>query len=153
MMHNLCLHCRLSLPPSLPPSLPSLSLPLSLPLHLSLCLAEDDDWRDVCRTVSGLSAKWTKLARNLGLSANLIDSIACENPSSVDDCLSQALVQWLRCNYNQARKEPPSWRMLAKAVKPLSGRLFNDIKKEHPSKDFAFHGFLRRELNLRASAC
>ena len=93
------------------------------------------------------------MARNLGLRANLIAVIARENPSSVDDCLSQVLVEWLQCNYSQAGKEPPSWRTLAKAVKLLSGRLFADIKKEHPSKDFVFNGFLRRELNLRASTC
>ena len=109
-------------------------------LHLAL---DEDDWKEVCQSVGGLSANWRKLARHLGLDANSIDTIAHENTLSMNECLSQALIYWLRCNYNVRRNGYPSWRTLAKAVKPLNGLLFNDIKKAHPSKlDICHHVFL-----------
>jgi hypothetical protein len=116
-----------------PPPL-SLSVSLSLPFEIYFPYLAEDDWRDVCRSVSDLSAPWRELARHLGLDANRIDTIARENPLSMDECLSQVLIYWLRCNCNPKRNGYPSWRTLAKAVKPLNGRLFNDIKKAHPSK-------------------
>ena len=93
-----------------------------------------DHWDEVCRSVDGVSAKWKTLAKNLGLDANQIDIIARERPSSVNECLSGALDYWLRCNCNVKKYGYPSWRTLAKAVKPLDGSLFNDIKKAHPSE-------------------
>ena len=120
-----------------------------LPLHLSL-IAEAD-WNDVCQVVSGISADWKALARHLGLDANRIVTIARENPSSMDECLSQALKHWLRRNNSLRRNIRPSWRTLAEAVKPLNGSLFTDIKKAHPRKVFVFVLHTKRELKtLRA---
>ena len=92
-----------------------------------------DHWNEVCRSVDGVSARWETLAKNLGLDANCIGVIA-RDKHSVNECLSEALNYWLQCNYNERKYGYPSWRTLAKAVKPLDGSLFNDIKIAHPSK-------------------
>ena len=114
---------------------------------------DEDDWKEVCRSVSDLSAHWRGLARHLGLDANRIDTIARENPLSVD-CLSQALIYWLRCNYNLKRNGYPSWRTLAKAVKPLNGSLFSNIKKAHPSKLYRYLSlcFLMRKIETSTAS-
>ena len=142
MWHLLSSLSLISLFPFLPLRL-SPSLHLTFAFHPPLGTIDEDDWKEVCQSVDGLSANWKKLARHLGLDANSIDTIAHENTLSMNECLSQALIYWLRCNYNVRRNGYPSWRTLAKAVKPLNGVLFNDIKKAHPSKlDICSYVFL-----------
>ena len=145
-LFNCTISCGIFSPLSLISLFPSLPLRLSPSLHLTFAFhppLDEDDWKEVCQSVGGLSANWRKLARHLGLDANSIDTIAHENTLSMNECLSQALIYWLRCNYNVRRNGYPSWRTLAKAVKPLNGLLFNDIKKAHPSKlDICHHVFL-----------
>ena len=98
-----------------------------------LCL-DIDDLPDVLDAVeSSLSAKWKRLSTKLGIKTSSIDVIKSDNPGDAKACLYDALVDWLKMNYDHQRHGRPSWERLAKAVKSLDSALFEQIVKEHPS--------------------
>ncbi len=62
-----------------------------------------------------------------------MDTIETNNSQDVTRCLQLAIKDWLKLNYNYKKNGPPSWRMLAKSIRKLDGKLFNQIVHDHPA--------------------
>ena len=62
-----------------------------------------------------------------------MNTIESNHPKDAMRCLQLAIEDWLKLNYNYGKNGHPSWRMLAKAVRPLDGGLFKKIVFEHPA--------------------
>ena len=93
----------------------------------------DDDLGELCEVLSNLAGQWRTIANNLRLRDGSMNTIESDNSRSVTRCLQLAIRDWLKLNYNYERNGRPSWRMLAKAVRPLDGGLFEKIVREHPA--------------------
>ena len=83
--------------------------------------------------LSNLAGQWRAIATNLRLKNGSMDTIESDNSNKSVRCLQLAITDWLKLNYNYERNGRPSWRMLAKAIRELDGRLFNRIIYEHPA--------------------
>ena len=81
--------------------------------------------------VERLSPKWKRLAIKLHIDKYHTEIIQKNNPGDVQNCLIDALEEWLRQNYDSKRYGMPSWRTLAKSVRSLDQKLFQEIIKEH----------------------
>ena len=93
-----------------------------------------DDLLDVLGAVeSSLSANWKRFSTQLGIKTGSIEVIEHNHPRDAKACLYDALVDWLKMNYDHQRHGRPSWERLAKAVKSLDSALFEQIVKEHPN--------------------
>ena len=76
--------------------------------------------------------RWRTLATSLRLKDSSMNTIEKNNKDDVVRCLQLALTDWLRLNYNYEKHGKPSWKKLAKAVKPLDGNIFEKIVTEYP---------------------
>ena len=94
-------------------------------------LAEDNDWNIIIAECDSLSSKWRKLSTYLGLSRTLIDSIRENHPNDIDDCLSDALGQWIAQNYDTKKFGMPSWQTLLKAIALIDMQIFRKLASEH----------------------
>ena len=81
--------------------------------------------------VGDLAAEWELLAIRLGLRESTIKCTKADNPGNCRKCLYEILFEWLRWNYDYDKFGTPSWRILAKAVKPLNAAKFYDIVDAH----------------------
>ncbi len=70
--------------------------------------------------------KWRILATNLRLKDSSMNTIMRENRNNVRMCIQLAITDWLKLNCE------PSWRKLAKAVRPLNGNIFEKIVSMYP---------------------
>ena len=62
--------------------------------------AGDDDFQDVRLEVANLVAKWKDLGTSLGVRQSDLDTILSTNPHSLNDCLRETLLLWLRQSYD-----------------------------------------------------
>ena len=76
------------------------------------------------------AAKWNQLAGRLHLSIDCIDIIE-RNNRDVVRCLSEALKEWLKLEYNYVKYGKPSWKMLAESVRGLDNSLYEKIVKKY----------------------
>ncbi len=76
--------------------------------------------------------KLRTLATNLGLEDSSMNTIMRENSNSFVIILQNALTEWLQLNYDYEKNGKPSWRKLAKAVRPLNGNIFEKIVSMYP---------------------
>ncbi len=83
--------------------------------------------------IASLAAKWRIIATNLRLNDSSTETIQHDNYRDALGCLHLAIREWLKLNYNYEKNGRPSWRMLAKAIQNLDGRLFDKIILEHPA--------------------
>ena len=95
-------------------------------------LVDTDDHAEVLDSIESLSSSWRLFSTKLGLKHSALERIESDY-QGVMMRLSQALVEWLKLNYDHDRHGKPSWRRLAKAVKPLDYALFEKIANEHQS--------------------
>ena len=102
-----------------------------LAMKLNCSCLDIDDLLDVLDAVESLSGKWKMLSTKLGIKTSSIDVIEHNHPGDVKACLYDALVDWLKMNYDHQRHERPSWERLAKAVKSLDSGLFEQINMQH----------------------
>ncbi len=79
------------------------------------------------------TGRWRTLARNLRLRVPSMDTIETNNSSDAIKCLELALTDWLKLNYNYEKHGRPSWKKLAKAMKPLDGNIFESIVSKYPA--------------------
>ena len=70
------------------------------------------------------------LATKLGLRYSVLERIESDHQGVIMR-LFQALLQWLKLNYDHDRHGKPSWRRLAEAVKPLDHALFEKIANKY----------------------
>ncbi len=71
--------------------------------------------------------RWRTLATNLRLKDSTMNTIEKNDNNDVVRCLQLALMDWLKLNYNYEKNGKPSWKKLAKAMKPLDGNIFEKI--------------------------
>ena len=91
----------------------------------------DDDLGDVVEAVNTLAAVWDKFALKLRLKYDHIKVIKKDNPGDSEACLTEAMSEWLKENYNTAKFGVPSWRTLIKAVQAMDMALAHKIADKH----------------------
>jgi hypothetical protein len=91
--------------------------------------AEIDDWNIVVIECKSLAAKWEQLSIFLGLSCDTINNIKGSGDNY--HCWSEAVIHWIRQNYNTGTFGRPSWRTLLKAVAEVDKLLFERLATKH----------------------
>lgn len=81
--------------------------------------------------VKPLAASWRLLCNRLGIKESSLEVIAHNYPRNANMCLQQALVEWLKWNYEYWRHGKPSWRKLAEAIWSLDRALFDTVVEAH----------------------
>jgi len=94
-------------------------------------LSVDDDLADVLDAIETLAADWRKLAVRLRLKDSSMEVIQANHPGDCVSCLSDAIKDWLKMNYNVQRHGVPSWRSLVQAVAHVDKALALHIADEH----------------------
>ena len=96
-----------------------------------MCVDRNDDLSDVVDAVNGLAGEWSKLAIKLHLNDDDVKKLKKNNQGDSEECLKDAIVLWLKENYNTARFGHPSWRTLVEAVKGMNKALAIEIANSH----------------------
>ncbi len=97
-----------------------------------------EDIADIMEVLADFdTGRWRTLATNLRLRIPSLDTIETNNRSDVVRCLQLALTDWLRLNYNYEKHGKPSWKKLAKAMKPLDGNIFENIVSKYPGNNYS----------------
>ena len=78
----------------------------------------------------GEFSKWKDLGLNLGLSADSLEVIE-EDQRLTKGRVQAVLLKWLRKEYRVDKHEPPSWKALAEAVRPVNRALAMKIYDRH----------------------
>ncbi len=81
------------------------------------------------------TGRWRTLATNLRLKDSSMNTIKADNSNDVVRCLQLALTDWLKLNYNYEKNGKPSWKKLAKAMRPLDGNIFEKIFSKFPGNN------------------
>ena len=114
--------------------IPQCHVPLKcIPVYLFVetSYTEDDDWNVVFDECSSLASKWQQLSAYLGLNPSIIDRIKSNFQGDCLGCLSEALKEWIKMNYDTERFGKPSWKTLLKAIAKIDKQLFNRLATEH----------------------
>ena len=83
-------------------------------------LSDEDDFRDICRELVSIKAKYYELGVELGLPPGELDAIRKDH--AVDQAFNEVILRWLRQQYNIARFGRPTWKRLVEAVEsPIGG--------------------------------
>ena len=96
-------------------------------IWFSVMFSGKSDHQEVFDEVKSLAAKWEQLAGRLHLSTDCREIIRKNNPSDVVECLSTALKEWLKLEYDYEQYGKPSWKMLAESVQGLNNSLYEKI--------------------------
>ena len=93
-----------------------------------------DDIHEVRSVFSDFNAsKWKKVGRGLGISDARLDTISSDHlvQGGAEECLDQAVQEWLKRNYDDKKFGHPTWDHLANAVeKSREKHLANKIRKK-----------------------
>ncbi len=79
--------------------------------------------------------RWRTLTTSLRLKYSSMSTIKEAKKNDVVRCLQLALMDWLKLNYNYEKHGKPSWKKLAKAMRPLDGNIFKKIVLEFPGNN------------------
>ncbi len=82
------------------------------------------------------TGRWRTLATNLRLRISSMDNIETNNRNA-RRCLQLALTDWLKLNYNDEKNGRPSWKKLARAMRPLDGKIFEKIVTKYPGNNYS----------------
>lgn len=93
-----------------------------------------DDLADVLEAVEPLSGKWRMFSTKLGIKNSDLDLIGHNHHGDAHTCLYEALMVWLKLNYDLSKYGRPSWQRVAKTVSSLDYGLFERIAKMHTLK-------------------
>lgn len=66
------------------------------------------------------ASQWRPLCLNLGLTYNTLSNIENDYRGQVERQLEEGISEWLRKKYDQRKYDPPSWRVLVKALRNIS---------------------------------
>ena len=92
---------------------------------------EEDDWNVVFDECSSLASKWQQLSAYLGLKPSIVGRIKSDFQGDCLGCLSEALMEWIKMNYNTQKYGEPSWKTLLKAIAKIDKLHFNRLATEH----------------------
>ena len=81
------------------------------------------------------TSEWRTLAMYLRLEDSSMNTIWSNNNDDVLRCLQLAIRDWLRLNYKFEKYGKPSWKKLAKAIKPFNGNIFEKIVSKFPGNN------------------
>ena len=84
--------------------------------------------------VNTLAAQWKELSNKLRLKVPALNRFRVDYPRDCMMCLSLAMEDWLKQNYDSKKHGRPSWRRLARAAKELDYGVFEKIAREHQGK-------------------
>lgn len=96
---------------------------------------EEDDWNVIIEACNSLAAKWELISGYLGLSPSLIDKIRGNHPGDNTSCLNDALLQWIKQNYNVVKFGEPSWKTLLHAIAKVDKLYFKKLAADHQGKN------------------
>lgn len=78
-----------------------------------------------------LASRWEILFTKLGLEGSKISVINRNYPRDAENCLREALEEWLRTNHNTGKYGKPCWRKLAEAIRSMNYEVYKRIANEH----------------------
>ncbi len=97
-----------------------------------------EDIADIMEVLADFETElWLDLARNLLLRDYSMKTIKTNNGFDVVRCLQLAITDWLRLNYKFEEYGKPSWKKLAKAIKPLDKDIFLKIVSKFPGNNYS----------------
>ena len=80
-----------------------------------------------------LSAYYYDLGIALNLKSSKLKAIQKQYPSDVQQAFDDVLYAWLRCEYHKKHMcDPPTWRILVKAVDKINPAQAKAIATAHP---------------------
>ena len=91
----------------------------------------EDDWNVVFEKCTPLASKWQQLSAYLGLKMSIIDRIRSDFPNDSLGCLSEALKEWIKMNYDTEKFGRPSWKTLLNAIAKIDQLQFTTLATEH----------------------
>ena len=107
--------------------------------NFDLYYIDSDDFRDVCRELIPVKARWYHVGVELGLRPGDLDAIQNQH-HDIDRALNAMVSVWLRKDYNVTRFGPPSWSRLVEAVGNSAGGRnpahAEQIAAKHPGECF-----------------
>lgn len=99
---------------------------------------EEDDWNIIIEACNSLAAKWELISGYLGLPPSLIDKIRGNHPGDNISCLNDALLQWIKQNYNVVNFGEPSWKTLLQAIAKVDKLYFKKLAADHQGKNAVY---------------
>ena len=99
---------------------------------------EEDDFFEVREAVDSVLDKWRSVGGALGVQPNRIRAIQATHPTSLENCMDETLLVWLRRSHNEAKHGPPTWKKLVQAIAARAGgqnvALAQKIAEDHQGK-------------------
>ena len=96
-------------------------------------IAGEDDFSRLHEEVATLSAEYYRLGIALNLKPSKLKAIQKQYPSDVQQAFDDVLYAWLRWEYHKKHMcDPPTWRILVKAVHTINPAQAKAIAIAHP---------------------
>lgn len=106
--------------------------------HTCIRTTEDDDFVEVKEAVHDVLHRWKFVAGALGIRPSQIQTIETTHRGNPEECMDDAIIQWLRRSHNETKHGPPTWRKLVQVIAARAGgenvALASTIAKSHPSQ-------------------
>ncbi len=91
---------------------------------------------DMLDVLHPITVDWKIIGINLRLSVFKLHQIGSDKADR--ECLIDMLTEWLSLNYDDTKYGKPSWRLLAKAVHDVNGRVYSDIATKYPTSTYVY---------------
>ena len=78
--------------------------------------ADEDDLSEVRSALLPIASRWKDVGIELKLKLAVLNTIQAAHPTSLEDCLTDVVSQWLQKGYNTTKHGPPTWRKLVHAI-------------------------------------
>lgn len=95
-----------------------------------LLLIALEDYDAVLEYLNEVVGYWETISQKLHVKVNRIEELK-NSRQSATICLREAVIDWLRLNYNHQRFGKPSWKKVAESVVKVNTKLFLRIASEH----------------------
>ena len=97
---------------------------------------DEEDFLEINGLLQNEQANCYKIGARLGLHQSLLDAIRAQTPDYAE-AMNRIINNWLQKNYDIKKHGPPTWKMLADAVRAPNGgnnaALANEIARLHPA--------------------
>ena len=96
----------------------------------------EEDFFGIIKLLQKEQARCYEIGTWLRLPQSLLDTIRVQTPDHAE-ALNKIITNWLQQNYDTERHGPPTWKMLAEAVRAPNGGnkaiLADEIARLHPA--------------------